>query len=60
MDRRMFIGIAAGGAFAPQIDAFAQQEGRIWRAGFFYFGSRQSALDSGRYHAFLLALRDLG
>ena len=28
--------------------------------GFFYFGSRQSSLDSGRYHAFLLAMRDLG
>ena len=28
--------------------------------GFFYFGSRKSALDSGRYHAFVLARRDLG
>ena len=56
----MFIGIVAGGAFAPQIDAFAQQEGKVWRVGFFYFGSRQSSLDSGRYHAFLMAMRDLG
>ena len=56
----MFIGIVAGGAFVPQIDAFAQQEGKVWRVGFFYFGSRQSSLDSGRYHAFLLAMRDLG
>ena len=60
MDRRAFIGIVAGGAFASQIDAFAQQDGKVWRVGFFYFGSRQSSLDSGRYPAFLLAMRDLG
>ena len=56
----MFMGIVASAALVPQIDAFAQQEGKVWRVGFFYFGSHQSSLDSGRYDAFLSAMRDLG
>ena len=60
MNRRMCIGIVASGALAAQREAFAQQESKVWRIGFFYFGSRQSSLDSGRYQAFVMGMRDLG
>ncbi len=40
--------------------AFAQPAGKVWRIGFFYFGSRQSALDTGRYDAFVKGMRELG
>ena len=39
---------------------FAQQKGKVARIGFFYFGSRQSALDTGRYQKFLQGMRELG
>src|SRR4051794_38697588 len=57
--RRQFVIALAGGAFAPLV-AFAQQKSKTWRVGFFYNGSRQSALDTGRYAAFLRGMRDLG
>src|SRR6266550_7547311 len=59
MDRRTFISSVASGVVALPLDAFAQQ-GKIWRVGFFYFGSRQSALDTGRYSAFVQGMRELG
>jgi len=40
--------------------AYAQQPGKVWRIGFFYLGSRQSALDMGRYALFLQGMRELG
>lgn len=36
------------------------QQGKVWRIGFFYGGSLQSALDTGRYQAFLQGMRELG
>ena len=36
------------------------QETKAWRIGFFYFGSRQSSLDTGRYNSFLQGMRELG
>ncbi|HEY1436305.1 MAG TPA: ABC transporter substrate-binding protein [Casimicrobiaceae bacterium] len=60
MDRRAFIVSAATGVLAMPLGAFAQQSGKVWRIGFFYFGSRQSALDTGRYNAFVQGLRELG
>ena len=60
MDRRTFIASAAGGVLALPLSAVAQQSGKVWRIGFFYFGSRQSALDTGRYNAFVQGMRDLG
>jgi putative ABC transport system substrate-binding protein len=47
-------------ALAPAFVSFAQQPGKVWRIGFFYFGSRQSASDTGRYSAFIQGMRDLG
>ena len=57
--RRQFVIALAAGAFAPRV-TFAQLKGRIWRIGFFYNGSRQSSVDTGRYRAFLRGMRDLG
>ena len=56
--RKLIIALGASALVAPF--AFAQQQGKVWRVGFFYFGSRQSALDTGRYHAFLQGMRELG
>ncbi|OGA54548.1 MAG: hypothetical protein A3F74_22105 [Betaproteobacteria bacterium RIFCSPLOWO2_12_FULL_62_58] len=46
--------------FSSPIAAFAQSPGKVARVGFFYFASRQSALDSGRYQSFLQGMRELG
>jgi hypothetical protein len=51
MDRRAFMGSVPGGVLTAPLDAFAQQQDKIWRIGSFYFGSRQSSLDTGRYGA---------
>ena len=60
MDRRTFLASVAGGALALPLGARAQPQGKVWRVGFLYFGSRQSALDTGRYRAFVQGLRELG
>jgi putative tryptophan/tyrosine transport system substrate-binding protein len=38
----------------------AQQANKIWRIGFFYNGSRESAIRTGRYPAFLDGMHKLG
>jgi putative ABC transport system substrate-binding protein len=48
-----------GGALLFALGAFAQQ-GKLPRIGFFYFGSRESAVDTGRYPAFLGGMQELG
>ncbi len=60
MDRRTFLASAAGGALALPLGAHAQAQGKVWRVAFFYFGTRQSALDTGRYDAFVQGMRELG
>jgi len=60
MDRRAFIGIMVGSVFASPPTVLAQQQGKVWRIGFLYFGSRQSSLESGRYEAFVQGMRELG
>jgi putative tryptophan/tyrosine transport system substrate-binding protein len=57
--RRLFLALAVA-ALLPTGRAGAQQKGKPWRIGFFYGGSRQSALDTGRYPAFLEGMRELG
>ena len=61
----MIIRAALGAAFALGVLAAplpspAQQTTKVWRIGFFYFGSRQSSLDTGRYSSFLQGMRELG
>jgi len=38
----------------------AQQSRKVWRIGFLDLGSRQSAIDAGRFDALLSGLRELG
>jgi putative ABC transport system substrate-binding protein len=60
VDRRTFlVGTGAGVLAGPQ-GSFAQQQSKVARIGFLYFGSRQSSLDSGRYTAFVQGMRELG
>jgi putative ABC transport system substrate-binding protein len=53
---RLVLGALAG---LPALVA-AQQRAQLPRVGFLYFGTRQSALDSGRYAAFLEGMRKQG
>jgi len=57
--RRRFL-LALGGALAaaPNVRAWAQP--KVARVGFLYFASRQSALEAGRYQAFVQGMRELG
>jgi len=48
------------GALAEALPALAQQQSKVWRIGFFYFASRHSAMDTGRYQLFLKGMRELG
>ena len=59
MDRRRFLLTSVAGALAPPLPSLAQ-ETKVWRIGFFYFGSLQSSLDTGRYSSFLQGMRELG
>jgi len=59
MNRRSLLFAFGLGALAGALPVLAQQ-GKVWRIGFLYFGSRQSALESGRYGLFLQGMRDLG
>ena len=61
MNLRRQVSIALGlGALSAAFPALGQQQPKVWRIGFFYFGSRQSVLDTGRYDAFLQGMRELG
>jgi len=57
--RRFLIALGAGVLAVPR-GSPAQQQAKVARVGFFYFGSRQSALDTGRYNAFVQGMRELG
>ncbi len=58
--RPLWVGVFmfALGILAAQ-PAAAQQPGKVPRIGFLYFGSRQSAVETGRYDAFRQGLREL-
>jgi len=58
--RRAFLFALGVSALAAPLGSSAQQRGKIWRVGFFYFASRQSLLDAGRDNAFLQGMRELG
>jgi putative tryptophan/tyrosine transport system substrate-binding protein len=58
--RRRFLLALGAGVFAGPRGSFAQQQSKVARIGFLYFGSRQSSLDSGRYNAFVQGMRELG
>lgn len=58
--RRELLTAFGAGAIAGPFAALAQAQGKPARIGFFYLGSRQSALETGRYAAFVQGMRDLG
>jgi putative ABC transport system substrate-binding protein len=60
MRRRRFVAAAAGSALVLSLPGGAQAQAKVWRIGFFYFGSRQSSLDTGRYNGFVQRMRALG
>src|SRR5262245_15235970 len=52
--RRVLLLLLAAAATAPRM-LHAQPKpapGKVWRIGFFYYGSRKSAAEVGRYDAF--------
>ena len=57
--RKLVIALGASALAAP-IGSFAQPQGKVWRVGFLYFGSQQSALDLGRWQQFQQGMRELG
>ena len=59
MRRRLLIALGSA-ALASPLSSIAQLAAKTARIGFFYFGTRQSALDGGRYQALVEGLRDLG
>jgi putative ABC transport system substrate-binding protein len=59
ISRRAFLSGAVTLLAAP-LAALAQQQGKVWRVGFFYFGSHQSALETGRYAGFIQGMRERG
>jgi len=58
--RRTFLLGLGASALAVPLAPFAQQKGKVWRVGFFYFGTFQSAQETGRYAAFLRGMHELG
>ena len=55
-NRRQLLIALTMSALAP----LAKAQQKIWRIGFIYAGSRQSALETGRYAAFTQGMRELG
>ena len=58
--RRRFLVALGTGTLTVARGALAQAQSKAARIGFFYFGSRQSSLDSGRYQMFMQGMRELG
>jgi len=56
MDRRTFVASVAGGFLTVTLDAFAQQQGKVWRVGFLI----PTSSNASRYHAFPQGMRELG
>jgi putative ABC transport system substrate-binding protein len=58
--RRKLLAAFSASAIAAPFAVLSQAQGKTPRVGFFYLGSRQSALETGRYGAFVQGMRDLG
>jgi putative ABC transport system substrate-binding protein len=57
--RKMLIAVSAVAVTTP-LSVFSQAQSTMPRIGFFYLGSRQSAIETGRYNAFVQGMRELG
>ena len=60
VDRRRVIFALGAAVLAHPVESLAQPSTKVARIGFFYNGSRQSAVSTGRYGAFLQGMRELG
>ena len=60
MTNRRVVIVLGLAAFAQALPSFSQQGRATRRVGFLYFGSRQSAMATGRYKAFLDGMREQG
>ena len=58
--RRRFLITLGAGSLAAAPALLAQAQPKVARVGFLYFASRQSALETGRYQAFVQGMRELG
>jgi putative ABC transport system substrate-binding protein len=60
--RRKLLIVLGAAALAPRtvLGQSKPAPGKVWRVGFFYFGSRQSAIETGRFGEFLKGMRELG
>ena len=58
--RRKLISSLGIGALALPLASIAEQPGKVWRIGLLYNGTRESAVTTGRYPAFLDGMRKLG
>ncbi len=57
--RKLLVALGASALVAP-LSSIGQQQGKVWRIGFLYLLSRQSAVDAGRNREFLEGMRELG
>lgn len=58
--RRKLVLTAGAGALYFPFAGLAQQAGKVWRIGYFDFGTKQSMVDAGRYVALIEGLRERG
>ncbi len=58
--RRRFLVARGAGVLAAPRGSLAQPASKGARIGFLYYGSRQTALDTGRYNAFIHGMGELG
>jgi len=58
--RRGFLVALGAGPLAVWRSSLAEAQPKAARVGFLYFASRQSALETGRYQAFVQGMRELG
>ena len=57
--RKLLVALGAGALTTP-LASLAQQQGKVWRVGFLWQGSRPDSHDSDLFDAFLRGLRELG
>lgn len=59
-NRRKLIAALGAGLLTAPFGASAQQQGKVWRVGILFPGSRQSLQDAGRDQLFQQGMRELG
>ena len=60
MRRRTLLLAAVAGVACVPLRSLAQQPAKLRRVGFLYFGSRESAIETGRYAKFIEGMKEFG